>query len=318
MYKGVLPPELARLDPRTFAKALFKALGLNEDDFQFGVSKVFFRPGKFAEFDTIMKSDPENLVLLVSKVLEWLVKQRWKKVSWAMVAALKFNSKIHARGEAAIVMQKVVKMFFARKTHAARAKGFAALKKLEENVQSMYATIEKLPKNKEKYIKAIDDVMKEVKAAITNVQSDESITPAQISTISAKMNTLIDKQLAALQKEQQKQKLADEAARLKKVADEMEAARKAKAEEEAGQAAQKKEMEDRKKMEADQKRADEEAAAREEKARVKAEKESEKTAKSDEAARKAQVRIRPLLHARTLTHSLAWCVLTLRTIHAVL
>ncbi len=32
--------------PRTFAKALFKALGLNKDDFQFGVSKVFFRPGK--------------------------------------------------------------------------------------------------------------------------------------------------------------------------------------------------------------------------------------------------------------------------------
>ncbi len=40
------PPQLAQLDPRTFGKALFKALGLNYDDFQFGVSKVFFRPGK--------------------------------------------------------------------------------------------------------------------------------------------------------------------------------------------------------------------------------------------------------------------------------
>lgn len=39
-YKGVLPPELAALEPRTFAQALFKALGLNEADFQFGVSKV--------------------------------------------------------------------------------------------------------------------------------------------------------------------------------------------------------------------------------------------------------------------------------------
>ena len=61
MYKSVLPPVLALLDPRTFAKALFKALGLNEDDFQFGVSLVFFRPGKIAEFDRIMKADPENL-----------------------------------------------------------------------------------------------------------------------------------------------------------------------------------------------------------------------------------------------------------------
>jgi myosin-6 len=42
MYKSSLPPVLAQLDPRTFCKALFKALGLNEDDFQFGVSKVFF------------------------------------------------------------------------------------------------------------------------------------------------------------------------------------------------------------------------------------------------------------------------------------
>jgi myosin-6 len=78
MYKSVLPPELASLDPRTFAKALFKALGLNEDDFQFGVSKVFFRPGKFAEFDTIMKSDPENLVRLVGKVKKKPKKRKTK------------------------------------------------------------------------------------------------------------------------------------------------------------------------------------------------------------------------------------------------
>lgn len=69
MYKSVLPPELAALDPRTFSKALFKALGMKEADFQFGVSRVFFRPGKFAEFDRIMRADPESLVELVAKVL---------------------------------------------------------------------------------------------------------------------------------------------------------------------------------------------------------------------------------------------------------
>ena len=68
MYKKFLPPELARLDPRLFCKALFKALGLNEKDFKFGLTKVFFRPGKFAEFDQIMKSDPDNLSRLVEKV----------------------------------------------------------------------------------------------------------------------------------------------------------------------------------------------------------------------------------------------------------
>ena len=61
MYKAILPPDLARLDPRLFCKALFKALGLNDNDFKFGMTKVFFRPGKFAEFDTLMRSDPQHL-----------------------------------------------------------------------------------------------------------------------------------------------------------------------------------------------------------------------------------------------------------------
>ncbi|EFO99385.1 CRE-HUM-8 protein [Caenorhabditis remanei] len=51
-YQRKLPPKLARLDPRLFAKCLFRALGLDPPDFQFGVTKVFFRAGKFAEFDS--------------------------------------------------------------------------------------------------------------------------------------------------------------------------------------------------------------------------------------------------------------------------
>merc|ERR1719297_512679 len=77
MYKAILPPDLARLDPRLFCKALFKALGLNDKDFQFGMTKVFFRPGKFAEFDQLMIADPENLKVLISKVQKWLVCSQW-------------------------------------------------------------------------------------------------------------------------------------------------------------------------------------------------------------------------------------------------
>ena len=123
LYKSNLPPALASLEPRIFCKALFKALGLNEDDFQFGVSKVFFRPGKFAEFDTIMKSDPENLVKLVSKVVEWLLKQRWKKMAWACFSCIKFSQKIAARGESASIMAKVILMHLARSVHRVRFQG---------------------------------------------------------------------------------------------------------------------------------------------------------------------------------------------------
>lgn len=81
MYQKYMPPKLTRLDPRLFCKvspagvsggpdpgfyyhfntatfsrlsvhfmfvlqALFKALGLDENDYKFGLTRVFFRPGK--------------------------------------------------------------------------------------------------------------------------------------------------------------------------------------------------------------------------------------------------------------------------------
>jgi myosin-6 len=89
MYSKLLPPELARLDARLFCRALFKALGLNENDFRFGATKIFFRPGKFAEFDQIMKSDPDHLALLVKKVQKWLLASRWKKAQWCSLSVIK-------------------------------------------------------------------------------------------------------------------------------------------------------------------------------------------------------------------------------------
>ena len=45
-YKAILPEKLARLDPRLFSEALFRAVGMGHDDFRFGMTKVFFRAGK--------------------------------------------------------------------------------------------------------------------------------------------------------------------------------------------------------------------------------------------------------------------------------
>ncbi|XP_048456913.1 unconventional myosin-VI-like [Rhincodon typus] len=89
MYKKYMPPKLCRLDPRLFCKALFKALGLNENDYKFGLTKVFFRPGKFAEFDQIMKSDPEHLSVLMARVNHWLICSRWKKIQWCALSVIK-------------------------------------------------------------------------------------------------------------------------------------------------------------------------------------------------------------------------------------
>lgn len=72
-------------------KALFKALMLKETDFKFGTTKVFFRPGKFAEFDQIMHSDPAHLAKLIEKVKKWLICSRWKCAQWCALSVIKRN-----------------------------------------------------------------------------------------------------------------------------------------------------------------------------------------------------------------------------------
>lgn len=37
-------------------QALFKALGLNENDYKFGLTRVFFRPGKVRLFEILVYS----------------------------------------------------------------------------------------------------------------------------------------------------------------------------------------------------------------------------------------------------------------------
>uniref|UniRef100_A0A1A8FNB3 Myosin IC n=1 Tax=Nothobranchius korthausae TaxID=1143690 RepID=A0A1A8FNB3_9TELE len=120
MYQNYMPPKLTRLDPRLFCKALFKALGLNDMDYKFGLTKVFFRPGKFAEFDQIMRSDPDHLAELVKKVNKWLIHSRWKKVQWCGLSVIKLKNKIIYRAGACIQMQKTVRMWLCRKKHKPR------------------------------------------------------------------------------------------------------------------------------------------------------------------------------------------------------
>ena len=77
---------------------MFKALGLDDNDFKFGMTKVFFRAGKFAEFDQIMRSDPENLAKLVQKVKVWLIRSRLKKALYGAWSVIKCKSTVRLCG----------------------------------------------------------------------------------------------------------------------------------------------------------------------------------------------------------------------------
>ncbi|XP_022685723.1 unconventional myosin-VI-like [Varroa jacobsoni] len=136
-YKSFLPKELASLDPRLFCKTLFKALGLRDADFKFGLTKIFFRSGKFAEFDEIMKSDPASLADLISKVRKWLVISRLKKAQWCALAVVKLHKKIKYRQENLVVIQKAVRGYLARKQYGGRIQGLKKLKVILKQLLDM-------------------------------------------------------------------------------------------------------------------------------------------------------------------------------------
>lgn len=70
------------------------SLKLNSKEFKFGITKVFFRPGKFIEFDRIMKSDPENLKAIVANVKKWLVRSRWIKSVFCAICVIRSKSNL--------------------------------------------------------------------------------------------------------------------------------------------------------------------------------------------------------------------------------
>jgi myosin-6 len=290
MYKAILPPALAKLDPRTFAKALFKALGMSEEDFQFGVSKVFFRPGKFAEFDTIMKADPASLEELVGKVLLWLVKCRWKKITWACVSCIKFAAKIRARGNAAIIMQNVIKMYLAKELYRPRYMGIKELLTTSAQIEELKETVNRLPKNKDKYMKQVEEVLKLLDDNIQVLKTTAGLGREDVKKMQASIQAKIDKSLESVRKEQQKQKLQEEAARLKKLAEEMERKRKEKEAAEKARIEAEAEAKLRKEMEAQAKKDQEQEEKEEEAMRIKAEKAAASkkgNSKEAEADRKA-------------------------------
>lgn len=120
---------------------MFKALGLDEHDYKFGMTKVFFRPGKFSvsemkfffnfsfvysiclcfkEFDQLLRSDPENLKVLISKVRKWLLRTRWKKAQYGAWSVIKLKNKILYRRKKLILIQSAVRGWLARRKYRHR------------------------------------------------------------------------------------------------------------------------------------------------------------------------------------------------------
>lgn len=134
-YKRFLPPELARLDSHLFCRALFKAIGLNDQDFRFGSSKVFFRPAKFAEFDLIIRtSDSAHMAQLIAQVSRWLIKSRWRKVQYCSLTAIKLQRKILFRREQIVRLQKNWRTALVQRRLRFRLQAIKAARQVDTNL----------------------------------------------------------------------------------------------------------------------------------------------------------------------------------------
>lgn len=252
MYKKYMPDKLARLDPRLFCKALFKALGLNEVDYKFGLTKVFFRPGKFAEFDQIMKSDPYHLAELVKRVNHWLICSRWKKVQWCSLSVIKLKNKIKYRAEACIKMQKTIRMWLCKRRHKPRIDGLVKVGTLKKRLHKFNEVVNALKDGKPEMNKQVKDLEISIDALMAKIKST-MMTREQIQKEYDALVQSSEVLLSALQKKKQQE---EEAERLRRIQEEMEKERKRREEDE--QRRRKEEEERRMKLEMEAKRKQEE------------------------------------------------------------
>ncbi|XP_032673901.1 myosin heavy chain 95F isoform X2 [Odontomachus brunneus] len=263
MYKSYLPPELAKLDPRFFCEALLHSLKLNQKDFKFGITRVFFKPGKFAEFDRIMKSDPENLRKLVADVKKWLLKSRWNKMQFCALSVIKLKNKIIYRRQHLIVLQKTVRMYFEKKRHRPRIRGMMKIRNLKKQLIRMEETASQL-KNREKSSRDMKRLENDFEMAMDKIKRNPRITPTEIDGLYMSLVNQMNRQMADLQNMMKQEKVAEEQARLKKIQQELELEKKRKEEEERKKREEEEhrkkkfEMEARRKIEEEQRRKQEE------------------------------------------------------------
>ncbi|XP_031436857.1 myosin VIb isoform X3 [Clupea harengus] len=264
MYKQYMPDKLTRLDPRLFCKALFKALGLNDNDYKFGLTRVFFRPGKFAEFDQIMKSDPEHLLELVKRVNKWLVVSRWKKVQWCALSVIKLRNKMTYRAQACIKIQKSVRMWLCKKRHKPRVDGLVKVKNLKKTLEKFTEVVSGVKEGKQEMAKQVQELGTAIDSLMAKIKS----TVMSRKQIEEEYEGLVKRSEQLLSSMQKRKQEEEEQEHLKRIQEEMERDRKRREEEE--QLRQREEEDRRLKSEMEQKRKqdEEERRKREEQERL--------------------------------------------------
>ncbi|KAK9747364.1 Myosin head (motor domain) [Popillia japonica] len=176
MYQSYLPPKMQNLSPRLFCEAILGSLKLHEKDYKFGITRLFFRPGKYTEFDKLIKSDPENLKEMIKNLSAWLVRSRWWKAQFTTLSTIKLKNKIRYRREALIIIQKTVRGHLVKKKHRPRIQGSVKIKGLNSRVKQMESIVTQLKKEKESSMKEITSLNTDINKALERIRKEDNIS----------------------------------------------------------------------------------------------------------------------------------------------
>merc|ERR1719499_2092312 len=75
-HPRITHPLLTRMGPDKFAAAILIAFGVDETEYELGLTKIFFRPAKAAVLDEIMEQADNLSQEQMDRVLSWLAKRR--------------------------------------------------------------------------------------------------------------------------------------------------------------------------------------------------------------------------------------------------
>lgn len=123
IYKPVLPPSVtpmfAQYNDRTFTEAVLWSFRVDPDAYRLGRTKVFFKTGKIALLDALLKVDMKKMgPWIVTRLRKWLARRRWRYATAKIMAEKAFTWLLEytrKRQAAAVKIQSVVRMFLVRK-----------------------------------------------------------------------------------------------------------------------------------------------------------------------------------------------------------
>ncbi|CDS41620.1 myosin vi [Echinococcus multilocularis] len=189
-YKPILPKELLRLEPRMFFKALFHAMGMNDNDYKFGVSKVFFRAGKFAEFDEILRMDPANLSKMVERARKWIICYRWRRAIYTVRSVVKLREKIAYRQRNAVAIQRYTRGWLAWKRVSCFIRVNRALRGMTKELEEVREAYKHLPEFQGKGYANVDQAMFELRELERRIRHGPgAMNPEELQTNFERLQT---------------------------------------------------------------------------------------------------------------------------------